>query len=64
MNKREAKRLAEEDSTPYGVFSRGGGGACLIRVTGYRNARIARDKKPDLILTESEMNRLKEGWRP
>jgi hypothetical protein len=55
MNKREAKRIAEEDTTPYGVRD----GAALYRVTGYRNAKIIRGNKAGaVILTASEMERL------
>lgn len=55
MNRREAKRIAEEDTTPYGVKD----GAALYKVTGYRNAKIIRGDKPGaVILTAGEMERL------
>jgi hypothetical protein len=58
MNKREAKRLADEDNTPYAVWlpnnGKGGGGA-LIHVSGYTSARVVQGRKPDRpILTASE----------
>jgi len=58
MNKREAKRLADADTTPYAVFipnnGKGGGGA-LIHVTGYSSARVVQGGKADRpILTASE----------
>jgi hypothetical protein len=63
MNKREARRMAEADTTPYGVLSRGRTGYGLIHVTGYRNARIVH-RPGDLILTASEIERVRTGWRP
>lgn len=64
MNKREAKRLAEEDTTPYGVLSRGKGGYGLTHVTGYRNAKIVHRSTGGVILTASEVERTRKGWRP
>lgn len=54
MTKREAKRIAEQDTTAYGVKA----GAALYRVTGYRNARIIRNTTGGVILTASEMSAL------
>lgn len=64
MNKREAKRLAEEDATPYGVLSHSRTGYGLIHVTGYRNAKIIRQTTGGVILTASEIDRTRRGWRP
>lgn len=67
MNKREAERLADEDTTTYGVFWRGkSGGAGMAQVTGYRNAKIFRKGCGDgaVILTKSEIERVRKGWRP
>jgi hypothetical protein len=63
VNKCEARRLADEDTTPYGVLSRGRTGYGLIHVTGYRNAKIM-SRPGDLILTASEVKRVRAGWRP
>lgn len=66
MNKREAKAAAEADTTPYAVYKAGRFGASLTHVTGYRNAKIVRGNRPDgsVILTESEIKKLRKGWRP
>jgi hypothetical protein len=66
MNKREAKRLAEEDTTAYAVFARGRVGASMSTVTGYRNALIVRKSNGAgaVILTESEIEKVRGGWRP
>ena len=54
MNRREAKRLAEEDTTPYGVKRSG----ALYLVTGYRNAKIIAGRDANaVILTASEMRK-------
>jgi hypothetical protein len=59
MNKREAKRMREEDSTPYAVKSQGRSGISLIHVTGYDNARKVRSKIAGaVILTAAEAKRL------
>ena len=63
MNRREARQLANEDPTPYGVLSSGKSGFGLILVTGYRNARIVAGEE-DIILTESEIIKVRKGWRP
>lgn len=56
VSKREAKRIAEEDATPYGVLRNGN---VLYRVTGYQSAKVIRGTKGDaVILTESEMKRM------
>jgi len=54
VNRREARRIAEEDTTPYGVLD----GNALYKVTGYRNAKIIRGSRASaVILTASEMRR-------
>lgn len=58
MNKREAKRIAEEDTTPYGVLRQERDHKSLTLVTGYRNAKIVRSKD-GVILTESEIKKLR-----
>ncbi len=57
MDKRTAKKIAEEDTTSYGVLKQGKGARALYLVSGYRNAKIIRGNKPDgsIILTASEM---------
>lgn len=66
MNKREAKRLAEEDTTVYAVYWRSGAGLGLATCTGYCNASIFRRGcgAGALILTGSEIERVRGGWRP
>jgi hypothetical protein len=57
MNQREAKRIREEDDTPYGVLI-GDGGLALIHVSGYANAKVVAGRKSHrLILTKSEIDR-------
>jgi hypothetical protein len=60
VNRREAGRLAGEDSTRYGVY----GDGALVLVSGYRNAKIVRGTSSKLILTASEIERVRAGWRP
>jgi len=61
MDRRTAKRLADEDDTPYGVLSRSPVGyLCLVKVTGYSNAQVVRNaaRRADgqaVILTLAEM---------
>jgi hypothetical protein len=60
LNKREAKKIAEEDTMPYGVLKVERGTKALYKVSGYRNAKIIRGSKADgsVILTASEMRRM------
>ena len=53
MNKRLAKRLADEDSTPYTVIVPGRH-ETRIRVTGYPSARAILGRRHGVILTASE----------
>jgi hypothetical protein len=66
VSKREAKRIADEDTTPYAVFwrTKKGDGAGMATVTGYRNAKIFQGTAGGVILTASEIKRVREGWRP
>lgn len=66
MDKRTAKRLRDEDDTPYTVASRAQYES-RIRVTGYASAQAVRNSavrrgEPAAILTQSETERL--GRKP
>lgn len=60
VSRREAKRIAEQDTTPYGVLTQHRNGKGLVRVTGYKNAEIIRNGSGGVILTASEMRALQE----